>query len=66
LRAWRAQRARRDGVPAYVVFNDETLELIAAAAPGSLVALSRIKGIGPTKLDRYGDEVLGVIDDAGA
>jgi DNA helicase-2/ATP-dependent DNA helicase PcrA len=63
LRAWRSERARRDRVPAYVVFHDETLDLIAAARPESAVALSRLKGIGPTKLDRYGDEVLAVVEE---
>jgi DNA helicase-2/ATP-dependent DNA helicase PcrA len=63
LKAWRSERARRDGVPAYVVFHDETLDLIAAARPRSAVALSRLKGIGPAKLDRYGDEVLAVVDE---
>ncbi|MEA3214822.1 MAG: ATP-dependent helicase UvrD/PcrA [Acidimicrobiia bacterium] len=63
LKAWRSERARRDGVPAYVVFHDETLDLIAAARPRNAVALSRLKGIGPAKLDRYGDEVLAVVDE---
>ena len=64
LKAWRRERSRRDGVPAFVVFPDATLDLIAATAPRTLVALSRLHGIGPTKLDRYGDEVLAVVDEA--
>jgi DNA helicase-2/ATP-dependent DNA helicase PcrA len=56
LRAWRTQRAA--GKPAYTVFSDETLRLIAAALPSSEVELRRIKGIGPTKLELYGDDVL--------
>lgn len=61
LRAWRLKLARRDKVPPYVVFNDATLDAIVDADPTSLVQLGRVKGIGPAKLDRYGDEILGVL-----
>ncbi|HEX9992391.1 MAG TPA: ATP-dependent DNA helicase UvrD2 [Acidimicrobiales bacterium] len=61
LRAWRLERARKDGVPAYVVFHDRTLQAIAAARPATLEELARQPGIGPTKLERYGDEVLAVL-----
>ncbi|MGH2750686.1 MAG: ATP-dependent helicase [Actinomycetota bacterium] len=58
LKRWRLQRARADEVPAFVVFHDSTLEAIAAAGPDSLVELSEVPGVGPAKLDRYGDEIL--------
>ena len=58
LRAWRSQRARSDAVPAYVVAHDSMLAAIAEARPASLAALRRIKGMGPAKLERYGDEIL--------
>jgi DNA helicase II / ATP-dependent DNA helicase PcrA len=61
LRAWRLKLARADKVPPYVVFNDATLDAIIDAAPTTLAELGRVKGIGPTKLDRYGDEILGVL-----
>lgn len=61
LKSWRLERARRDGVPPYVVLHDKNLEIIATRRPGSLVELSRCPGIGPAKLDRYGDELLGVL-----
>jgi DNA helicase-2/ATP-dependent DNA helicase PcrA len=61
LRAWRTARAREDAVPAYVVFHDQTLAAIADLRPASLAALRRVRGMGPTKLDRYGDEILAVI-----
>jgi DNA helicase-2/ATP-dependent DNA helicase PcrA len=50
-------------MPAYIVFLDATLDLIVARAPRSMVRLAQIKGIGPTKLDRYGDEVLAVLEE---
>jgi len=61
LRAWRARRAREDGVPAYVVLHDATLDELAASRPGSTAELSAIKGVGPAKLDRYGEELLEVL-----
>lgn len=63
LTAWRTERCRADEVPAYVVIDNATLDAIAEAGPGSLLALGRIKGIGPAKLDRYGADILGVIGD---
>ena len=63
LRAWRAERARRDGMPAYIVFPDATLEQIVTRLPRTMVRLAQVKGVGPTKLDRYGDEVLAVLDE---
>ncbi len=61
LRAWRTDRAREEQMPAYVVASDETLASIAAARPSSLTALERVKGIGPSKLDRYGADLLAII-----
>jgi ATP-dependent DNA helicase RecQ len=49
-------------VPAYVVFHDTTLAEIAEARPRSLPALRRVRGMGPTKLERYGEEILAVIE----
>jgi DNA helicase II / ATP-dependent DNA helicase PcrA len=65
LRAWRRKRAEADGVPAYVVFNDRTLAALAERRPGSRGELLAVEGIGPAKLDRYGDELLGLLDTDG-
>ncbi len=61
LRAWRRERARGADVPAYVIFNDQTLRAIAKRQPGSRAALASISGIGPAKLERFGTEVLAVV-----
>jgi ATP-dependent DNA helicase RecQ len=61
LRAWRLERARVDEVPAYVVLHDATLRELATAKPTSELDLAAVKGFGPTKLERYGDDVLAVI-----
>ncbi len=61
LKAWRTRRAREDGVPAYVVLHDATLTELAARRPGSAAELAAVKGLGPTKIDRYGDELLDLL-----
>ncbi len=61
LKAWRADQAREQAVPAYVIFHDSTLAAIAAEQPQDLSALGSISGIGAKKLERYGPALLGVI-----
>ncbi len=61
LRRWRRERAEADGVPAFVVFHDTTLAEIAERRPASHGELASVPGIGPTKLDRYGDELLATL-----
>jgi DNA helicase-2/ATP-dependent DNA helicase PcrA len=61
LQLWRRDRARADAVPAYVVAHDSLLVAIAEARPGSATALARVSGIGPAKLERYGDEILALV-----
>jgi ATP-dependent DNA helicase RecQ len=64
LRTWRANTARAQNVPAYVIFHDSTLRTIATNAPEDLDELARIPGIGAGKLDRYGEDVLQQLFDA--
>jgi DNA helicase-2/ATP-dependent DNA helicase PcrA len=61
LKEWRRKRAQADGVPAYVVFHDRTLADIAERKPRDWGDLAGITGVGPTKLERYADEVLAVV-----
>jgi DNA helicase-2/ATP-dependent DNA helicase PcrA len=61
LRAWRTARARADSVAPFIVFHDTTIEAIAAHRPRSIAELRRVPGVGPTKLDRYGEEIIGVV-----
>jgi DNA helicase-2/ATP-dependent DNA helicase PcrA len=62
LREWRLERARADNVPPYVVFHDSVLHAIAAARPASLGELAQISGVGPAKLERYGGDVLALLE----
>jgi ATP-dependent DNA helicase RecQ len=64
LRQWRRQRSLESGLPAYTVLNDETLRLLAARRITSLDDLSRVKGIGPAKLEQYGAPLLDLIGEA--
>ena len=65
LRRWRAQTAREQNVPAYVIFNDRTLRDIAQFRPGTPSELARVGGVGGSKLGRYGAEVLEIIREEG-
>ena len=58
LRSWRSGQARQEGVPPYIVFGDKVLREIARQAPSDLDELGDISGIGPAKLDKYGETVL--------
>jgi DNA helicase-2/ATP-dependent DNA helicase PcrA len=61
LKSWRLERARSDDVPAYVVFSNATLTEIAERQPRTLAELAAVSGVGPAKLERYGEEVLRVL-----
>jgi DNA helicase-2/ATP-dependent DNA helicase PcrA len=60
LRAWRTERAA--GKPAFVVFDDKTLWLIAALLPTGEAGLLAINGIGPVKLENYGDDLIALAE----
>ncbi len=61
LRALRLDLARQQGVPPYIIFHDATLLDIVRQRPRDLAALSRIPGVGHSKLERYGAAFLGVV-----
>jgi RecQ family ATP-dependent DNA helicase len=61
LRNWRLERSQEDAVPAYVVLHDATLRELASVRPRTLDELAGVKGFGPVKLERYGDDLLAVL-----
>ena len=61
LRALRTSIAREEQVPAYVVFADRTLLEIAVRRPKSPYALGEIRGVGPMKIDKYGERFLELV-----
>jgi superfamily II DNA helicase RecQ len=58
LREWRATEAKRLGVPAFVVLHDRTLAALAQARPANPRQLLEVSGMGPTKVERFGKEIL--------
>ena len=61
LRMWRSRVAARNGVPAYLVFHDRHLQVLAGRKPSTLRQLASCPGVGPAKLERYGDDLLDLI-----
>jgi ATP-dependent DNA helicase RecQ len=63
LKTKRMELAKEQGVPPYVIFHDSTLLEILNQKPGSLTEMSQITGVGQTKLERYGEVFLEVLED---
>ena len=63
LEAWRKATAIREGLPAYIVLRNESLTQLARENPETLDELKAVKGIGPVKLERYGETLLRVLKD---
>lgn len=61
LRAVRADFAKEQNVPAYVIFHDSTLRAMCEQKPKNLNALGQLSGVGKTKLERYGQAFLDAI-----
>jgi ATP-dependent DNA helicase RecQ len=61
LRAWRRERAAEQQLPPYVIFHDTTLAAIARQRPASADALAKVSGVGQSKLERYGGDVLKLV-----
>ncbi|WP_312238854.1 DNA helicase RecQ [Stenotrophomonas sp.] len=65
LRSLRAELAKEQNVPAFVIFHDSTLRNIAEQRPTSIDALGRVGGIGGTKLARYGERLVDIVREEG-
>jgi len=61
LREWRAERARREGVPAYTIFSDRTLRELAGRRPRDIASLLQTWGLGSSRVERFGHDLLGAI-----
>lgn len=62
LKKWRIERAQRDHVSAYMILHDKQLYDITQKMPLSLAALQEIRGVGKSKCQQYGTEVLEVLN----
>ena len=58
LKAWRTGEAKRLGVPAYLVLSDRTVIAVANARPGTPNQLLDVDGIGPAKVEKFGEAIL--------
>jgi ATP-dependent exoDNAse (exonuclease V) alpha subunit len=58
LKKWRALRAVKDKVPAYIIAHDKTLEQLASRPPTNEAELRSMPGFGPQKVEKYGSEIL--------
>jgi len=65
LREYRTERSKADRVPPYVVLSDKHLRGIAIALPTTMKALAACDGIGPAKLEKYGEDFLAIIERVG-
>ncbi len=61
LKEWRLETARAEEKPAYVIFHNSTLAEIVRRAPRTREELAAVPGVGPAKLERYGDAVLAAL-----
>jgi superfamily II DNA helicase RecQ len=61
LKRWRLETAQAEARPAYVIFHNATLAEIVRRGPRSREELAAVPGVGPAKLERYGDELLAVL-----
>ncbi|MGF0115984.1 ATP-dependent helicase [Promicromonospora sp. Marseille-Q5078] len=61
LREWRLSVARETDKPAFTVLGDATLAAIAELKPTSVAQLARVNGVGPAKIDRYGETILAIV-----
>jgi ATP-dependent DNA helicase RecQ len=64
LRAGRLEAARERNIACFVIFHDSVLKRIAAQRPTTVDELAAIKGIGPRKLEQYGQGILVIIASA--
>lgn len=63
LRWWRIETARKNNIPAYIIFHDTTMRDIAKAQPKSIHDLRGVAGVGEKKLETYGTEILALISE---
>ncbi|MGL6314521.1 DNA helicase RecQ [Vibrio sp. WXL103] len=62
LKAVRSDLAKQQNVPAYVICHDASLKTVAKLRPKSLIQLSEISGFGEAKIEKYGEQLLAVVE----
>ncbi|WP_263357787.1 RecQ family ATP-dependent DNA helicase [Acidicapsa ligni] len=64
LKGWRTTIAKKLGMPPFVVLHDRTLQAIAHARPATPNQLQEISGMGPAKVEKYGQQILEICNQA--
>lgn len=64
LKMWRREEAYQQEIPPYIIFRDATLREIIRAHPTNRQELGDIRGVGQSKIERYGDAVLAILQEA--
>jgi len=62
FKAWRKERADKEGVPVYIVGTNKEFTDIVKEAPKSMEALKNIKGFGKSKISKYGKDIINIIE----
>ncbi len=65
LKEWRRQEANRRHIPAFRILTDRALTALAAARPRDETDLLNVPGIGPSIVQKYGREILGIVSTTG-
>jgi superfamily II DNA helicase RecQ len=60
IREWRSAEAKKLGVPAYLVLHDRTIKALAGTRPVNPRQLLEVNGMGPAKVERFGEAILGL------
>jgi superfamily I DNA/RNA helicase len=66
LMSWRAAISEEKNLPAYTILTNATLDEISRKMPADADELSKINGIGPAKLIKYGSKILDIVEEFGA
>ena len=64
LKNWRAEKARESQLPPYIIFHNAHLVAIAKNKPSNFEDLENIKGLGKAKIEKYGVEIIEVLENA--
>ena len=64
LKNWRSEKAREFQLPSYVIFHNAHLMSIAKHKPNNLEDLQQINGLGKSKIEKYGPEIIEVLENA--
>lgn len=64
LKDWRSEKAKESQLPAYIIFHNAHLLSIAKQKPSNLEDLEQINGLGKSKTEKYGTEIIEVLENA--